>query len=78
MNETLISPELWFESTNENRLSVNGKQKALSDRNLNQLINAKDEAFVFSPEFVKRLKEEFSNENENVKGNFNFKLLIEN
>lgn len=67
MNSLLPDP-LWFESASEkfkekNSLNVptlNGKPKALSDRKLNL---AGDETFVFSLEFIEKLKEEFKSGN---------------
>lgn len=72
LEEKIIFPELWFdlESTKDKtRLGVqmDGKPKALSDRNLNSA-DFNDQAFVFSDDFIRRLKEEFGKQESCAKG----------
>lgn len=66
---------MWFESNvkteescNTLGVQLNGKKKALSDRNLDS-INS-DETFIFSSDFIKQLKEEFSSTIDAEKGKF--------
>lgn len=63
--KSMFPDTLWFESATgrieeRNKLNVpalNGRPKALSDQKLNL---AGDETFVFSLDYIEKLKEEFS------------------